>query len=307
MAGAGRVKILEKDSPLSRQEVDSHLCVMRRLRPLVVIDEQQRAYTDNALSTIDGFNPSFVLDLPATPRVARGAGQHGANILVDVRGADLERAEMIKLPINVDVRPWPDWKACLAESLRKLDELERDAGGLEADTARYLRLIPLVQVERTGADRTESGLIHANDAKAFLLQLGLREAMLDNQFEQDFACYLDGQQAVRWWHRNVACAGYGLQGWRRHRVYPDFVFVRAEHDGRDTLVVMATKGAHLANEDTEYKRRLLAELERAIRDERMHRAGELELVGGPGERLTCGLVFDENWNNRMNEVYFGGE
>lgn len=76
-------------------------------------------------------------------------------------------------------------------------------------------------------------------------------------------------------------------------------------DGRDTLVVMETKGAHLANEDTDDKSRLLAELERAFRDERMHRASELELVVGPGRRLKCGLVFDENWKNRMNEVYFG--
>jgi type III restriction enzyme len=128
------------------------------------------------------------------------------------------------------------------------------------------------------------------------------EAMVDNPFEQDFACYLDSQQAVRWWHRNVARSGYGLQGWRRHRVYPDFVFMRAEHDGRDTPVVMESKDAHLSNEDTEYRTRLLAELERAFRDERMHRAGELEVVDGPGERLVCGLVFDEN---RKNEVYFG--
>ena len=68
---------------------------------------------------------------------------------------------------------------------------------------------------------------------------------------------------------------------------------------------METKGAHLANEDTDYKSRLLAELERAFGDERMHRAGELELVGGPGGRLKCGLMFDENWKHRMNEVYFG--
>ena len=82
---------------------------------------------------------------------------------------------------------------------------------------------------------------------------------------------------------------------------------RAECDGRDTLFVMETKGAHLANEDTEYKRRLLAELERAFRDERMRRAGELELIGSPGERFRCGLVFDENWKHRMHELYFGDE
>ncbi|MCA3027332.1 MAG: DEAD/DEAH box helicase family protein [Rhodocyclaceae bacterium] len=252
VAGAGRVKILEKDSPLSRMDVDSNLClmllmlqsaarqsketlrffrdrgnvlgffpreddidghwatlqaipnldvysslgtsaesvvrnkgsiikdslgnVMRARRPIVVIDEGHHAYTENALKTIDGFNPSFVLELSATPRVAKKASEHGANVLVDVHGSDLERADMIKLPINVDVRPGQDWRSCLTASLNKLNELQTEAAALEGDTGRYIRPILLVQVERTGADQTESGLIHASDAEAHLLQLGLQRA-----------------------------------------------------------------------------------------------------------------------------------
>ncbi len=721
VAGAGRVKLLEKDSPLTRADVDSHLCVillmlqsasrrsketlrffrdrgnvhgffpreddlpahwellrrvpnldayapggiaqegvarqmgsivkdslgnvMRVARPIVVIDEGQHAYTDTALKTIDGFNPSFVLELSATPRMAKRVGEHGANILVDVRGLDLQNAEMIKLPINVDVRPWPDWQSCLAASLERLNGLEGEARALEADTARYIRPILLVQVERTGADQAESGRIHANDAEAYLLQLGLTKAqiaiktsekdelaqpenidllsptcevraivtkqalqegwdcpfayvlcalaagrnpsamtqlvgrilrqpqvartqraaldecyvychdartadvvsgikksleqegmgdlgfavragpsergsgvpqrvgrrkgfeslriflprvawreegerrelsyesdvlgaidwnaldpkklargwtpsaggqeeqrlriglevlddavptvervesgsrridrvflaraltdlipnawiawklvdaviqrllseghredriaastallleqlrtdvdreredlgeavfmdevrngriefrlradrldyeipesllldqperprvlarpdgtavdkslfepffehLLDNDFERDFACYLDGQKALRWWHRNVARSGYAMQGWRRNRVYPDFVFARTEHDGRTLLVVMETKGAHLANEDTEYKRKLLKTLQLAWADERLQRAGELELVGKDGDRMMCDLVFDANWRNELTQRWF---
>jgi type III restriction enzyme len=43
--------------------------VMRLLRPMVVIDEGHHAYTETALKTIDGFNPCFMLELSATPRV----------------------------------------------------------------------------------------------------------------------------------------------------------------------------------------------------------------------------------------------
>ncbi|MCA8968015.1 MAG: type III restriction endonuclease subunit R, partial [Planctomycetes bacterium] len=146
--------------------------VMRWIRPMVVIDEQQRAYTETALATIDGFNPSFLLELSATPRVDANSGR-GANILVDVRGTDLDAEQMIKLPINVDVRPWPEWQACLRAGLAKLDDLEREARTLESDTARYIRPILLVQVERTGGDQTDVGRIHADDARALLLQLGL--------------------------------------------------------------------------------------------------------------------------------------
>jgi type III restriction enzyme len=728
VAGAGRVKILEKDSPLSRLDLDSHLCVMllmlqsaarqsketlrffrdrgsvhgffpreddldghwrvlgetpnldvyapfgataaearatrgsiikdslgnvmRLTRPMVIIDEGHHAYTENALRTIDGFNPSFVLELSATPRAAR-AGQHAANILVDVRGADLERAEMIKLPINVDVRPWPDWQSCLSAAWHETQRLAAEAEALQADTARYIRPILLVQVERTGADQRGSGLIHSEDVKAWLLQVGLQErqiaiktserndlqqpenldllspasdvrviitrsalqegwdcpfayvlcalaagrnlaaltqligrilrqpqvaktgrpaldecyvfchdaqtaevvnsvkaslegagmgdlavsvrtssgdsdalpttrlrrrpgfermriflprvtwnggddrasrrelvyesdvlsnldwqfldparlcqswaptpdtssgtrlrldlgilsevgelpiaqpverggsasldrefvvralldlvpnpwiawtlvaavvdrlqstglsertiagslasfverlradieterdslaeaafdrlvqsgciafslradmadysigdtfeiagsatarslqrsdgntierslftpcleSLLDSGFETEFACYLDSQRAVHWWHRNVARTQYGLQGWKRHKIYPDFVFAKVPVADHATLVVMETKGAHLKNEDTDYKQKLLARLSSIYRDDSARRVGELELVAKGGQTVVCDLLFDEAWQGTMEHRHFSG-
>ena len=151
--------------------------VLRLVQPLVVIDEGHHAYSDTALKTLDGFNPSFMLELSATPRLAgKKAGQGaGSNILVNVRGVDLDEAEMIKLPIQVDVRGWSDWQGCLEAALQQLDELQREADTLLAQTARYIRPILLVQVERTGADMRDAGFIHAEDAKEFLLRLGLQE------------------------------------------------------------------------------------------------------------------------------------
>ena len=80
---------------------------MRLLRPLVVIDEGHHGYTENALRTLDGFNPCFLLELSATPRIGSAKGS-GSNILVDIRGTDLDAAQMIKLPIHVELRPWND-------------------------------------------------------------------------------------------------------------------------------------------------------------------------------------------------------
>ena len=151
--------------------------VKRLLRPMVVIDEGHHAYSETALRTIDGFNPCFMLELSATPRVSSDKGS-GSNILVDVRGTDLDEAEMIKLPIHVDMRGWSDWQSCLASSLHKLDELQTEAAVLQAETNRYIRLILLVQVERTGRDLRDSGFIHAEDAKAYLMQLGLSEKQI---------------------------------------------------------------------------------------------------------------------------------
>lgn len=255
VAGAGRVKILEKDSPLSRLDVEGHLCVMvlmlaaaarvskdtlrffrdrgnvhgffpteddieahwdllrdvpnldvygslwangsdgqaalqkgsiaksslgnvmRLVRPMVVIDEGHHGYTENALRTIDGFNPSLVLELSATPRVAEKDAL-GSNILVDVRGTDLDTAEMIKLPIHVDVRGWSDWQSCLAASVDQLNALDRRAQTLQAETARYIRPILLVQVERTGKDQVDAGFIHAQHVREYLAQLGFADAQI---------------------------------------------------------------------------------------------------------------------------------
>jgi len=726
VAGAGRVKILEKNSPLSRMDVDSHLCVMvlmlasaarqsketlrffrdrgnvlgflpreddiqahwdaiqqvpnldvyaawgqsqegaraqmgsivksslgnvmRLLRPMVVIDEGHHGYTENALRTLDGFNPGFLLELSATPRVASNKGS-GSNILVDVRGTDLDEAQMIKLPIHVDVQHWSDWQSCLAASVHRLDALQAEAQALQGETARYIRPILLVQVERTGGDMRDAGFIHAEDARDYLLQLGftprqiaiktsekdelkqpeniellaptcevrviitkqalqegwdcpfayvlcalaagrnpgamtqlvgrilrqphvtktgrealdacyvlchdaktadvvksiksslegegmgdlamtvsgadagdvktrqvkltrraqlaqvrlflprvtaaepgqprrelvydsdvlahvdwaalrvdalaaawapdaqaalgerfdidlsilsraslpaapralaqeghldrarLVRALLDiapnawqvwawvdavvrrlqasgfseavlaassaslierlrvdvqaerdrlaqdafeqgvaagriefalradktdyelphelvldlaaepqhlqrpdarpveksllepalktadmNDFEAQFAGYLDGKQALQWWHRNVAKTQYGLQGWRRHKVYPDFVFGLVQQGGRSKTVILETKGLHLAgSDDTQYKQAMLARLTQAFKDERWQQVGQLALAGSQSQDLVCDLLIDQAWQGTLEARHFGSK
>jgi len=143
--------------------------VLRLLRPIVVMDEGHKGYTAVAMNTLNGFNPSFVLELSATPK-------ENANWLVDVRGTALQTAEMIKLPINVKVKAGDDWKDCLRESLDRLNGLQQTADQLRDETARYIRPILLVQVERTGKEQRDGKTIHAEDAREFLLSLGLDQA-----------------------------------------------------------------------------------------------------------------------------------
>ena len=150
--------------------------VLRFIRPVAVIDEGHKAFTKTALNTIYGFNPCFVLELSATPkdRVSDNPPTY-ANWLVDVRGADLACEEMIKLPINIKIKSGDDWRDCLRESLEMLNRLQSDSDKLQSNTATYIRPILLVQVERTGKEQRETGYIHAEDAKEFLLTTGLSE------------------------------------------------------------------------------------------------------------------------------------
>ena len=67
-----------------------------------------------------------------------------------------------------------------------------------------------------------------------------------NNLEKDFALYLDKKDTIQWWHRIAARQGYFLQGWRRDRVYPDFIAcVQGDKKGQQRLLIFETKGQHL--------------------------------------------------------------
>ena len=117
---------------------------------------------------------------------------------------------------------------------------------------------------------------------------------------------MDAKQAVHWWHRNVARTQYGLQGWKRHKVYPDFVFGLVTEGQRQRMVLMETKGAHLAgSDDTAYKQALLQGLSAAFRDQRWQQVGELQLGQPDGlSSVACDLLLDTNWQGALEARWF---
>lgn len=157
---------------------------LRLIRPIVVMDEGQKATSDLAYSTLYGFNPIFVLELTATPKDVKakdGANPRPArfaNLLVEVTGRELHAEDMIKMPLNLDPRQGTDWRATLTVAVAKLDELGKAATAYSADRGptAYIRPIMLVQVERTGKDQREGTHIHAEDVREWLLQAGFDEA-----------------------------------------------------------------------------------------------------------------------------------
>lgn len=157
---------------------------LRKIRPVVVMDEGQKATSDLAHDTLFGFNPIFVLELTATPKdVAAGRPPNPrparyANLLVEVTGRELHAEDMIKMPLNLDPRQGADWRGTLTAALGQLDTLQRAATAYGADKGGlgYIRPIMLVQVERTGKEQRDGNHIHADDVKEWLLQSGLDDA-----------------------------------------------------------------------------------------------------------------------------------
>lgn len=141
--------------------------VLRLVRPVVLIDEGHKAYSDTARETLCGFNPRFILELSATPNTN---GRHKSNVLVNVPGRDLKDEEMIKLPINVVNEDKGGWKQTLTAAHGKLEELIKEAVLVQNESGRYIRPILLVRVERTGKEQRDSGLVHAEDAREYLTE-----------------------------------------------------------------------------------------------------------------------------------------
>ncbi|WP_370311942.1 hypothetical protein [Sagittula sp.] len=116
-----------------------------------------------------------------------------------------------------------------------------------------------------------------------------------NGEEQNVAVHLDGDGTVKWWHRNVAKASYGmgLQGWKRGRIYPDFIFATGGNAGAGRIVVLETKGDHLQNPDTDYKRDVLDFLTQNFSWDQAVPAGQLQ-IAMTGETVECALVLMED-------------
>ena len=91
------------------------------------------------------------------------------------------------------------------------------------------------------------------------------EEEFDTDLERSFARYLDAKKTVCWWHRVAAGqrGGYHLAGWKRNRIYPDFIVMTNGTGDKARLGIYDTKGPHLSgNPDTTYKRTLFSTLEK---------------------------------------------
>ena len=121
--------------------------VIRSLKPLVIVDESHNAESDLSVEMLKNLNPSFILDLTATPR-------NNSNIVSYVDALALKKESMVKLPVIVYNRPDKTEVVNTALSLRK--KLETLAIAEEKITGKYIRPIILFQAEPKTNDDKET-------------------------------------------------------------------------------------------------------------------------------------------------------
>lgn len=139
------------------------------------------------------------------------------------------------------------------------------------------------------------------------VQLSLFTPVYEDEFnteERNVAVYLDRDETIRWWHRNVARAQYALQGWRKEKIYPDFIFA-VKRDGKASkIAIVETKGDFLAgNDDSIYKCEVLHLLSENFAWDATTPVGQLQFVREDTEdTIECDLVLMSEWQTRLPQI-----
>ena len=120
--------------------------VIRFLNPVVIVDESHHASSQLSMEMLRNFNPSFVLDLTATPK-------EKSNIISFVDASQLKRTSMVKLPVIVYNRK--SQADVYADAIAIRAKLEAQAQKEQETSGRYIRPIVLFQAQpRTSSDST---------------------------------------------------------------------------------------------------------------------------------------------------------
>lgn len=137
--------------------------VLRSLNPVLVVDESHNAESDLSVDMLKNLNPSFILDLTATPR-------ENSNIVSLVPAIELKKEHMVKLPVIVYNNY--DKTEVINNALHLQRKLENLAKKQEAESGKYIRPIVLFQAQpRTKDDNTTFEKL-----KEQLLGLGIPES-----------------------------------------------------------------------------------------------------------------------------------
>ena len=120
---------------------------IKKCNPIVIMDEAHNAKTDLRVSSLAKLDPSFVLELTATPRTVHNpaAGEYASNILYSVSASQLKAEKMIKLPIKLETVD--KWQITIKDALEKRLELEDICKSEEIETGEYIRPIILFKAE----------------------------------------------------------------------------------------------------------------------------------------------------------------
>lgn len=149
------------DSVLLADTPDTALIqVLRHLSPIVVVDESHNAGSDLSVEMLNNLNPSFILDLTATPR-------KNSNILSYVDARELKKENMVKLPVVVYNRT--SRQSVIQDAIQLRGSIEQQAIAEEQAGGAYIRPIVLFQAQPKTKEDSET----FDKIRAMLIDMGI--------------------------------------------------------------------------------------------------------------------------------------
>lgn len=138
---------VDEDLLLEDTDETALINVIRSLNPVVVVDESHNAESPLSVEMLNNLNPSFVLDLTATPK-------ENSNIISYVNAMALKKEHMVKLPVIVYNHHKKE--EVITSTLHLQRQLELLAFEEKKTTGKYIRPIVLFQAQSDikGKDNT---------------------------------------------------------------------------------------------------------------------------------------------------------
>ena len=151
-----------KDTLLADTPDTALIQVLRYLSPVVIVDESHNAGSKLSVEMLLNLNPSFVLELTATPR-------ENSNIISYVDARELKRENMVKLPVVVFGRS--SRQSVITDAIHLRGNIEKQAIAEEKAGGSYIRPIVLFQAQPKTNEDSET----FDKIKNILLELGIPE------------------------------------------------------------------------------------------------------------------------------------
>lgn len=134
--------------------------VLNQLSPVVIVDESHNAQSDLSVEMLNNLNPSFVLDLTATPK-------SNSNIISYVDARELKNENMVKLPVVVYNRT--SRQSVIQDAIQLRGSIEQQAIAEETAGGRYIRPIVLFQAQPKTSEDSET----FDKIKDMLIKMGI--------------------------------------------------------------------------------------------------------------------------------------
>lgn len=132
-------------NPIEDVDETALLQVINQLSPIVIVDESHHASSKLSKEMLNNFNPSFILDLTATPTKE-------SNVLCFVDAVRLKAENMVKLPVIVYNRE--NQQEVLADAIDLRNCLELQAKKEQEISGKYIRLIVLFQAQPRDTEKS---------------------------------------------------------------------------------------------------------------------------------------------------------